>query len=136
MQNRSLGRTGHQTSVAILGGYALADATPAEAENALELVLESGVNQIDVAPSYGHAEELLAPWLRCYRERFFLCCKTLERSSAVAQGELQHSLERLQVEQIDLYQLHAVTNLEELERAMGQGGALEAIQAAQKAGVV
>ena len=136
MQTRSFGRTGHQTSVAILGAYALADATPAEAENALELALETGVNQIDVAPSSGRAEELLAPWLRRYRERFFLCCKTLERSFAGAQAELQHSLERMQVEQIDMYQLHAVTSLEELERATRQGGALEAIQAAQMTGVV
>jgi len=136
MQKRRFGRSDHQTSLAILGGYAFKDASAAEVEGALEMAMEAGVNQIDVAPSYGKAEELLGPWLRRYRERFFLCCKTLARKRALVEAELDSSLKRLQVQHIDLYQLHAVTSLEELDEVTRRGGALEAIQAARHAGLV
>jgi aryl-alcohol dehydrogenase-like predicted oxidoreductase len=101
----------------------------------MEQVIEAGVNHIDVAPSYGQAEQRVGPWMPRERGRFFLGCKTQERSRAGAWNELQASLKRLQTERFDLYQLHAVTSFEELDQVCMPGGALEALVQAQKAGL-
>lgn len=135
MPYRRFGRSGHQSSVAIFGAAALWEATPAQAETALQQILEAGVNHIDVAPSYGRAEELLGPLLPPVRERFFLGCKTMERTRQGAWDELQRSLERLRVERFDLYQLHAVTSMSDLEAACARGGALEALLQAREQGL-
>lgn len=135
MQQRRFGRTAHMSTVAIFGGAAFWDVTQAEADAAMERVIAAGVNHIDVAPSYGLAEERLGPWLARERIRFFLGCKTFERTKAAAAAELRRSLERLQVDDFDLYQIHAVTTLDELDQATGPGGALEAILEARAEGL-
>jgi aryl-alcohol dehydrogenase-like predicted oxidoreductase len=126
MEKRRFGRTGHMSTVAIFGAAALWDATQAEADAAMEQAIAAGVNHIDVAPSYGSAEERLGPWLAKERDRFFLGCKTTERTKAGAAAELRSSLERLRVDTFDLYQLHAITSREELDQVTRPGGALEA----------
>jgi aryl-alcohol dehydrogenase-like predicted oxidoreductase len=136
MEKRRFGRTGHLSSVAVFGGYALFKATPAEAERIMDSVLEAGVNHIDVAPSYGLAEERLGPWLVSHRDRFFLNCKTRERDRAGAAAELQRSLKRLETDHFDLYQFHAVNRLGKLDEITRSGGALEAVLEARKAGLV
>src|SRR5688572_22371505 len=136
METRRFGRTGHDSTVAIFGACALAHVTQEQADTAMELVIAAGVNQIDVAPSYGDSELRLGPWMKRERERFFLGCKTLERTAAGAAAELQRSLQRLQVEQLDLFQFHAVTTFEALDEVTAPGGALEAAVAARDAGLV
>lgn len=123
------------STVAILGTFAFSDLTQAEADGAMEMVIETGVNHIDVAPTYGNAEERLGPWLERERDRFFVGCKTMERTREGAAREMRASLERLQIDQFDLYQLHAVTSMEELEQATGPDGALQAIVEAQAEGL-
>lgn len=135
MEKRRLGRTGHMSSVAIFGAAALRQATQWEADATLQQVTAGGVNHIDVAPSYGLAEERLAPWLVQERDRFFLGCKTQERTRAGAAAELQRSLDRLQVDAFDLYQLHTITCLEVLDQVTGPGGALEALLDAREEGL-
>jgi len=135
MEKRRFGRTGHTSTGAIFGTAAFWEVTQAEADAAMEQVIAAGVNHIDVAPSYGQAEERLGPWLARERDRFFLGCKTMERSKAGAAAEMRRSLERLQVDALDLYQLHAVTSMEELDQATGPGGALEAILEAREEGL-
>ncbi len=135
MEKRRFGRTGHMSTVAILGAAAFYEVTQAEADAAMEKVIAAGVNHIDVAPSYGLAEERLRPWLARERDHFFLGCKTQERSSEGASAELRRSLERLHVARFDLYQLHAVTTMGELEEVTGPRGALEAIVDARQAGL-
>lgn len=135
MEKRRLGRTGHMSTVAIFGAAAFQEATQAVADAAMEQVIAAGVNHIDVAPSYGLAEERLGPWLARERDRFFLGCKTQERTRERAEAELHRSLERLQVDSFDLYQLHAVTNMEELDQVTGPGGALEAVLDAREKGL-
>ena len=132
MQQRRFGRTGHKSSVAIFGGAALGKVTQAEADVAVERAMAAGVSHIDVAPSYGNAEERLAPWLARERKRFFLGCKTQERTREGAWAELHRSLERLRMDAFDLYQIHAVTSIEELDKVTAPGGALEAIVAARE----
>jgi len=135
MQKRRFGRTGHMSSIVIFGAFAVGKLDQKAADATLELVLESGVNHIDVAPSYDDAELRLGPWLEEYRERFFLGCKTHLRGRDEAREELYRSLERLRVDAFDLYQLHAVTTMEELESCFAPGGSLEAILEARDEGL-
>jgi aryl-alcohol dehydrogenase-like predicted oxidoreductase len=135
METRRFGRTGHMSTAAIFGGFALSNLSQEQADRVMEAVLLAGVNHIDVAPTYGHAEERLGPWLARERERFFLGCKTMERGREGATSELRRSLKRLQVEALDLYQIHAVTTFEELDQVTGPGGALRAILDARQQGL-
>lgn len=135
METRPFGRTGHNSTVAILGGFAFSQADQEETDRLMELALEYGVNHLDIAPSYGHAEKMVGPWLARKRERFFLGCKTMERTREGAFRELGESLQRLQVDALDLYQIHAVTNQQELDAALEPGGAIEALQQAREEGL-
>jgi aryl-alcohol dehydrogenase-like predicted oxidoreductase len=136
LQTRLFGRTGHMSTVAIFGGAAFWEISQKEADRVMEMVIASGVNHIDVAPSYGQAEQRIGPWMRRERGRFFLGCKTMERTKKGAWDELRKSLKRLHTELFDLYQLHAVTSLEELDAVTGPGGALEALLEARQAGLI
>jgi len=123
------------STVAIFGAAAFWEKSQIEADAAMEKVIAAGVNHIDVAPSYGVAEARLGPWMAKERKRFFLGCKTMERTKPGAAAELRRSLERLQVDAFDLFQIHAVTNMAELDAATGPGGALEAILEARDEGL-
>jgi aryl-alcohol dehydrogenase-like predicted oxidoreductase len=135
MQTRRFGRTGHQSTVAIFGAAAFSQVTQSEADAAMEQVIAAGVNHIDVAPSYGQAEERVGPWMKRERSRFFLGCKTLERTRDAATAELHRSLQLLQTETLDLWQIHAITSFEQLDEVTRRGGALEALIAARAAGL-
>ncbi len=135
MQKRRFGRTGHLSTLAIFGGAAFWEVTQAEADASMERVIAAGVNHIDVAPSYGKAEERLGPWMEKERRRFFLGCKTLERTREGAAAELRRSLERLRVEAFDLYQFHAVNSMDELDLVTTKGGPLDAVRDAREAGL-
>jgi aryl-alcohol dehydrogenase-like predicted oxidoreductase len=135
MEKRKFGRTDHHNTVAILGGAAFWDSSQAETDATVETVLEHGVNHIDVAPQYGKAEALLGPWVKKMRAHFFLGCKTLERESSAAMKELLNSLKQLQTDYLDLYQCHAVTNLEELDKITAENGALKTLQKAKETGL-
>ena len=136
MEKRRLGRTANMSSVLTLGGYALGFISQREADEVMKLVLDHGINHIDVAPTYGEAELRLKKWMKEYGGDFFLACKTRERTSEGAAAELRRSLERLGVEHFDLYQLHGLDDRIELEIVLREGGALEAILAAKEEGVV
>lgn len=136
MEKRRFGRTGHESTVAIFGAAAFFELTQEKADEVMEYVLSMEINHIDVAPSYGEAELRLGPWLAKERDRFFLGCKTMERSKKAAAGELRQSLEILQVDKFDLFQLHAVTNMDELDQVTASGGALDAILEAKEEGLL
>jgi predicted aldo/keto reductase-like oxidoreductase len=123
------------STVAIFGAAAFYDTTPDIVDRAMEQVIAAGVNHIDIAPGYGMAEALMGPWLEKEGERFFLGCKTEKRGKAEAAAEMRRSLELLHVDKFDLFQLHAVTTMEELDQVTGPGGALEAILAARDEGL-
>ncbi len=89
MEKRRFGRTGHQSTVAIFGAAAFWEIEQKEADRVMEMVIEAGINQIDVAPSYGQAELRVGPWMKTERERFFLGCKTMERTKDGAWREMQ-----------------------------------------------
>jgi aryl-alcohol dehydrogenase-like predicted oxidoreductase len=123
------------STVAIFGAAALSQVSQEEADTAMEQIIEAGVNHIDVAPSYGEAELRIGPWMPSERGRFFLGCKTMERTREGAWGEMQASLQRLQVESFDLYQSHAITRMDELDAITMKGGALEAFVEAREKGL-
>ncbi|OLE22436.1 MAG: aldo/keto reductase [Catenulispora sp. 13_1_20CM_3_70_7] len=97
------GRTGHHSSRVIFGGAALSRVTQDVADRTLEILLEYGVNHIDVAASYGDAELRVQPWLRREPNRFFLATKTGRRRADEAREELHRSLDRLGVDHVDLW---------------------------------
>ncbi len=102
METRRFGRTGHMSTVAIFGGAAFYQISQEDADKVMEQIIEAGINHIDIAPSYGQAEERVGPWMPRERNRFFLGCKTMERTKEGAWNELQKSLKRLQTETFDL----------------------------------
>jgi len=134
MEQRRLGRTGHMSTNVIMGTAAFWEIDQAGANRALDLIEAAGVNHIDVAPQYGNAEDVLGPWLESRRARFFLGCKTLERQRAAAAAELERSLGKLRTDALDLYQIHALTELAELDEVIGPGGVLEALVEAREQG--
>ncbi len=135
MEKRRFGRTGHESSVAILGGAGLGRVTQAAADRAMEQAIAAGVNHIDIAPSYGHAETLVGPWMVRERNRFFLGCKTTERTEQGAREELRRSLDRLKTDHFDLYQIHAITKMEQLDEVLRPGGTIDAILEAREQGL-
>jgi len=106
------------------------------ASDTLELVRASGVNHIDVAASYGAAEERLKPWLSLHRSQVFLATKTAERTAIGARRELECSLQRMGVDSIDLIQLHNLVEPDEWEVAHGKDGAVEMLMRARDEGLV
>lgn len=132
---QNFGRTGHESTRAIFGAAALSQVTQEEADQTLELLLEYGINHIDVAASYGEAELRIGPWMEKHRQDFFLATKTEKRTYTGAKEELQRSLERLQVDYVDLWQMHFLIEEEDWQTAMGPGGALEAFIEAKDLGL-
>lgn len=136
LEQRRLGRTGHSSSVAILGTAAFGESTPEVVRASFDLALAEGINHVDIAPSYGRAEELLGPLLPPVRDRVFLACKTMERTADAARAELESSLSKLRTDAFDLYQFHAVIDDDELDRILAPGGAGEAVISAREEGLV
>lgn len=136
MQYMEFGRTGHRSSRVLFGAAALWDVSQKEADKALGLLLDHGINHIDTARSYGDAELRVGPWMKMHRSDFFLASKTGARTKAEALEELKQSLTRLKTDHLDLWQLHFLVDSTEWETAMSEGGALEAIQEAKQQGLV
>jgi hypothetical protein len=118
---QAFGRTGHASTRVVFGAWALREATQAEADRVLELLLEHGVNHIDTAHMYGNAEERIGPWLEKHRAHFFIATKTRSRRRRGAWDDLRRSLDRLRVDCVDLWQMHGLTGLTGWEQAMGPG---------------
>jgi aryl-alcohol dehydrogenase-like predicted oxidoreductase len=130
------GRTGHQSTRVVFGAAALSQVTQEVADRSLEVLLQHGVNHIDVAASYGDAELRIRPWLRAEPARFFLATKTDERKAAAARAELHRSLERLGVDHVDLWQLHNLADPIEWDTALSPGGVIEAAVEAREQGLI
>ena len=133
---QAFGRTGHLSSRILLGAAAFSESNQAEADAAIELAMSYGVNHVDVAASYGEAELRVGSWIARHGRPFFLATKTGERTAEKAREEIHHSLERLQVDHVDLLQLHNLVDPLEWETALGPGGALEAALKAREQGLV
>lgn len=136
IEKRSLGRTGVKLSMIGFGGIVVRDATTEQASARVREAIDYGINYFDVAPTYGNSEEMLGPALKPYRKDVFLACKTTERKKEGARKELEQSLINLQTDHFDLYQLHAVTKLEDVDTIFSKGGAMETFLEAREEGKV
>jgi aryl-alcohol dehydrogenase-like predicted oxidoreductase len=135
MQTRRLGRLGHMSSVLIYGGAALAEVSQDEADRSVAAALEAGINHFDTAADYGDSELRLGAWMPRIRDRIFLATKTGDREAGAAYDSVARSLDRLRTDRVDLIQLHAVGNLDELEAVTRPGGALEGVVRAREEGL-
>jgi predicted aldo/keto reductase-like oxidoreductase len=135
VEQRRLGRSGHQSSVLIYGAAALAEVDQDTADASIQLALDAGINHFDVAASYGDAELRLGPWMPDIRDQIFLATKTGLRDREAAWAQINQSLERLQIDRLDLIQVHAVGDTEELDLVTRPGGSLEAVVRARDEGL-
>ena len=131
MERRRLGRTGHESSVAVLGGAACWAATVDEAGAWLQTALDHGVNHLDIAPQYGAAESVVGPNLAARPDDFFIAGKTLRANPEGVVDQFDNTRRLLHADVLDLYQAHAVTSLAELDR---RSAAIERILALREAG--
>ncbi len=130
------GSTGHMSTKTIFGAAALGRVSQDAADQTLALLLQHGINHIDTAASYGDSELRIGPWMAAHRDDFFLATKTGERTYQGAHDQIRHSLKRLQVDRVDLIQLHNLVDEDQWQTAMGPGGALEAAIEAREQGLV
>src|SRR4051812_42305722 len=106
IERAPFGATGHESSRAIFGAAALGNVSKSDADRTLELLLEHGVNHIDVAADYGDAELRIATWLQAHPDEFFVATKTGKRTYREVREEIRRSLDRLGVDHVDSIQLH------------------------------
>lgn len=130
------GRSGHMSTRTLFGAASLSQVTQQEADRTLEILLQYGVNHIDVASSYGDAELRIAPWLARYRSQFYVATKADTRTAQEAKEELHRSLERMRIDYVDLWQLHSLADPIEWDTALSPGGAIEAAIEARKQGLI
>jgi aryl-alcohol dehydrogenase-like predicted oxidoreductase len=130
------GHTGHLSTRTLFGAAAFYSVSQAEADRTLDLLMRYGVNHFDTAASYGESEVRLGPWLKHHRQEVFLATKTEKRTRQAAREELHRSLDRLQTDSVDLWQLHDLSDPQEWQVALGPGGALEAFVEARQEGLV
>ena len=133
---RLFGRSGHMSTRTLFGAASLSHVTQQEADRTLEILLQYGVNHIDVASSYGDAELRIAPWLTRYRSQFYVATKADARTAQEAKQELLRSLERMRIDYVDLWQLHSLADPIEWDTALSPGGAIEAAIEARKQGFI
>ena len=134
---RPYGGTGVELSIVGFGGVVVMATEQDHANRLVAEAVERGINYFDVAPSYGDAEERLGPALEPFRKDVFLACKTGQRDRTGAQAEFKQSLERLRTDHVDLYQLHALTDVEkDVDAAFAKGGVMEMVMEAKKSGQI
>jgi len=136
IEKKLFGKTGHLSTRTLFGAAALGGIDQKIADETLEVLFEWGVNHIDIAASYGNAEDRMKPWMKTHRDKFFLATKTAERTYEGAWKEIENSRCRMGVDVIDLWQMHGLFDPKEWEAAMGPDGALKAFIEAREKGYV
>ena len=131
-------REGIDLSIIALGGIVVCGLSQEEASRRVAAAYDRGVNYFDCAPSYfnGEAEMKLGEALRPYRNKVFLAEKTTHRDAKGAREELEQSLQRFHTDHVDLYQFHAVSSMDDVDKILAPGGAAETFFAARKEGKV
>lgn len=127
-----------QLSIVGFGGIVVIGQAQTEANREVARAVDRGVNYFDVAPTYGkgEAEEKLGIALQPYRNKTFLACKTRERYAVGARREMENSLRVLKTDHFDLYQLHVMSRMWEVDTVLGSGGALETFLKAKEEGKI
>ncbi len=128
------GRTNHNSTRTLFGAAALGNVTQDEADETLKTLLDFGVNHIDTAASYGDAELRIAPWLTRHRDDFFLATKTEKRTYAESKAQIDESLRRMNVDHVDLMQLHSLGDENDWNKVFADDGAFKAVIEAKESG--
>ncbi|MDE2702370.1 MAG: aldo/keto reductase [Chloroflexota bacterium] len=134
MEKRRLGRTDHESTIITVGTAGFGRVSQAEVDTAMEHFIDHEVNHVDIAPTYGQAMERFRDWLPKMRDQIFLGCKTQGRSRTEAWADIHSTFERLGTDQFDLFQLHAVTTMAELDAALAPHGAIRALEEMREQG--
>ena len=127
MEKRRLGRTNHHSTIVTFGAYSIGKLSQDDADDAIQMCLDYGVNHIDIAPGYADSMERVAPWMPELRGNMFLGSKTPMRTRDEAWKNIDDIMTRMDVESFDLFQLHAVIDLETLDHVTSPDGALKAL---------
>ena len=144
MQYIDFGRTGMQLSRVSYGGIVSAgnfdgaicpEVSQKGSDRYVAWAIERGVNYFDAAPSYGDTELQLGNSLRPYRQDVHLSCKTLERDRKGAEKELKESLKLLHTDYFDVYQLHCINSMHDVEAAFAPGGVMELMRELKEKGI-
>lgn len=140
MPERILGKTGISVPILGLGGAGRTPlSSPGKERESLELIeaaLSLGITYFDTAASYGPSEDYLGKVLPHQRDRLFIASKTGRRDRDGAWQELERSLKRLNTSYLDLWQLHHVSFIEELNEVFGKNGAMAAVEEAKTQGLI
>jgi predicted aldo/keto reductase-like oxidoreductase len=135
---RALGKTGHNGTLFSLGGEGILRTygQDAAAAKVITRALDQGVNYCDTAPAYAGSLDYYGATLGERRKNIFLASKTHERSRDGSLRLLDASLKRARTDHLDLWQLHDLRSMQDLDAIFGKGGALEALLQAKKEGRV
>jgi len=136
MRRIALGKTGMEIGRVVFGGIVVSGAEQRDADWQVADAVEAGVNYFDVAPTYGDAEQRLGPALAPHRSNCFLACKTTQRSAASAKAEIEQSFKNLQTDWFDVYQMHALNTLAEVDEAFNADGVMEVLVKAKADGLI
>ena len=120
-------KNGIDLSIIALGGIVICGLSQEEASRRVAEAYDRGVNYFDCAPSYfnGEAENKLGEALKPYRSNVFLAEKTMSRDAKGAREELERTLQRFHTDHVDLYQFHAVSSMDDVDRILAPAGAAE-----------
>lgn len=136
MQYDILGKTGLRVSRISFGGIPIQQIDQNDANKLIEKVLECGINFIDTARGYTVSESLIGNALTGNRKKVFLATKSMARKKDAIKKDIEKSLSNLKTDYIDLYQFHNIPNLQELDKVMAPGGALEAFTEYMRMGAI
>ena len=134
---REFGKTGVKLTIVGQGGARLALLRTKEAARPhVRHAYELGLNYFDCAHSYwdGHSEEVYGDVLSDVRKQVFITTKSSKRTRLEAEQELHASLKSLKTDYLDLWQMHGIQDQNDVDRIFAPGGAMEAFEAARKAG--
>lgn len=136
MQRRKLGNTGYEISPVVYGGIVSMEDGQEASDRYVEYAVEHGINYFDVAPTYGDAQEKLGNSLKPYRNHIYLACKTNCRLAEDGKKELEESFDLLHTDYFDVYQMHGLVSMEELDNAFSKGGVMEIMCKGKEEGVL
>ena len=135
MKYRALGNTGFNVSAVSYGGIVSMEDGQEASNRYVSWAIDQGINYFDVAPTYGDAQEKLGASLKPYRKDVYLACKTAQRLHKDAKIELERSQQLLHTDYFDVYQLHAIASMQDVETAFGPGGVMEMVSTLKQNGI-
>lgn len=135
MEYRTLGKTGLRISRLGFGGIPIQRISAEEVLPLIQYMVKAGINYIDTARGYTVSEEYLGQALQGLRDKFVLATKSMSRTAQDMAADIDISLRNLRTDHIDLYQIHN-PSMEDLDKVLAAGGAMEALEAAKAAGKI